>query len=74
MHVHRAMTEIQLFDSFQVSEHASWSSQYYGRIIAAALAAVGTLCHDSSVMSCSASASDASCWAAFSEACSSPFT
>lgn len=25
----------------QVSEHASWSSQYYGRIISAALAAVG---------------------------------
>ena len=25
----------------QVSEHATWSSRYYGRIIAAALAAVG---------------------------------
>ena len=25
----------------QVSEHASWSSKYYGRIISAALAAVG---------------------------------
>lgn len=25
---------------WQVSEHASWSSQYYGRIISAALAAV----------------------------------
>ena len=31
----------------QVSEHASWSSKYYGRIISAALAAVGelSLCH-----------------------------
>lgn len=27
----------------QVSEHASWSSKYYGRIISAALAAVGEL-------------------------------
>jgi hypothetical protein len=27
----------------KVSEHASWSSQYYGRIISAALAATGTL-------------------------------
>ena len=27
----------------QVSEHASWSTQYYGRIISAALAAVGAL-------------------------------
>ena len=27
--------------AMQVSEHASWSTQYYGRIISAALAAAG---------------------------------
>lgn len=30
-----------MLDAHQVSEHASWSSQYYGRVISAALEAVG---------------------------------
>jgi acyl-CoA reductase-like NAD-dependent aldehyde dehydrogenase len=37
----RAHREILKSFGKQVSEHASWSSLYYGRIIAAALAAVG---------------------------------
>ena len=32
-----------MFECLQVSEHASWSSLYYGRIIKAALASVGRL-------------------------------
>ena len=32
-----------LFGCLQVSEHASWSSLYYGRIIKAALASVGRI-------------------------------
>ncbi len=38
-----ALIGLRVVLALQVSEHASWSTQYYGRIISAALAAVGAL-------------------------------